>query len=175
MPTHVAMDALRRDFTIGAIYYNVKTEQIEDPLNGIEDLERGILRTPMNLEFFRIEALRAIKTSAQYSMIISQEIQGHLINNKEELKKFFRDNPSWVVSELGKMLNQDFAPKAWKLLYDYDFIDIFISKKVLPIYEVNKDILNTKIFNVAVLSHTSYLQGLFRRRESNSSRNFIFI
>jgi tRNA nucleotidyltransferase/poly(A) polymerase len=132
-------------------------------LNGVEDLERGILRTPMNLEFFKIEVLRTIKTSAQYSMTISREIQEHMRGKKDNLKKFYRENPSWIDSELAKMLHLNFSPKAWKLLYDFDFIDILISDKLLPIYEKNKINLRNKIFNVAVLSHFIYLQRLFKK------------
>lgn len=37
-------DALRRDFTVNAIYWNVRDVKIEDPLNGREDLRRKTLR-----------------------------------------------------------------------------------------------------------------------------------
>ncbi len=38
-------DALRRDFTVNALYYDIAAGQLADPLGGLADLERRILRT----------------------------------------------------------------------------------------------------------------------------------
>ena len=48
----VEADLHRRDFTINAIAYNIHTQEIIDPLKGIEDLDKGVLRmvSPGNLE-----------------------------------------------------------------------------------------------------------------------------
>ncbi|MBD3853662.1 MAG: polynucleotide adenylyltransferase PcnB, partial [Acidobacteria bacterium] len=40
-----AEDARRRDFTINALFYNIADFSIIDHVGGIEDLERGIIRT----------------------------------------------------------------------------------------------------------------------------------
>ena len=42
-------DALRRDATLNALFYNLSTGEVEDfTEHGIEDLKAGILRTPMD-------------------------------------------------------------------------------------------------------------------------------
>lgn len=37
-------DASRRDFTVNSIYYKISSEEIVDPLGGIQDLERMVIR-----------------------------------------------------------------------------------------------------------------------------------
>ncbi len=41
----IRVDALRRDFTVNAIYYDVKNEKVVDPTGGQADLKAGLLRT----------------------------------------------------------------------------------------------------------------------------------
>jgi tRNA nucleotidyltransferase (CCA-adding enzyme) len=42
-------DAFRRDLTINSVFYNIMTNEIEDFTKmGIDDLERGIIRTPLD-------------------------------------------------------------------------------------------------------------------------------
>lgn len=40
-------DALRRDATINALFYNLHSDQVEDFSTGLEDLDAGRIRTPM--------------------------------------------------------------------------------------------------------------------------------
>ena len=55
-------DALRRDFTINAIYYNVRTEEVEDPLAGIQDLASGLIRACGEArERFREDPVRVLR------------------------------------------------------------------------------------------------------------------
>lgn len=43
---NVAEDAMRRDLTINAMYYDIDTGQIVDPTGGREDMQKKVLRTP---------------------------------------------------------------------------------------------------------------------------------
>lgn len=39
---------MRRDLTINALFYNLKTEEVEDHTGrGLDDLREGIIRTPL--------------------------------------------------------------------------------------------------------------------------------
>mmetsp|Transcript_21865 Transcript_21865/g.19408 ORF Transcript_21865/g.19408 Transcript_21865/m.19408 type:complete len:349 (+) Transcript_21865:86-1132(+) len=57
-------DSLRRDLTINAMFYNVNTRKIEDFTHkGIEDLKKGIIRTPVEpLQTFLDDPLRVLRT-----------------------------------------------------------------------------------------------------------------
>ena len=64
-------DSLRRDFTINALFYNVTSELIEDFTGkGINDLNSGIIRTPLdpNITFTDdpLRILRAIRFASRY-------------------------------------------------------------------------------------------------------------
>ncbi|EGO02775.1 hypothetical protein SERLA73DRAFT_176148 [Serpula lacrymans var. lacrymans S7.3] len=68
IPTEVAFgtplqDALRRDITINALFYNVHDRAVEDHTNkGLDDLKNGIIRTPLEpLETFRDDPLRVLR------------------------------------------------------------------------------------------------------------------
>ena len=41
-------DAERRDLTINALFYNIHTKEIEDWTGqGVDDLQKGVIRTPL--------------------------------------------------------------------------------------------------------------------------------
>ncbi|KHN99281.1 Poly A polymerase, head domain protein [Metarhizium album ARSEF 1941] len=55
-------DALRRDATINALFYNIHTDQIEDFTGGMRDLTARVLRTPLSpLETFKDDPLRVLR------------------------------------------------------------------------------------------------------------------
>lgn len=55
-------DALRRDATINALFYNIQTDSIEDFTGGQPDLQHGIIRTPLEpLQTFRDDPLRVLR------------------------------------------------------------------------------------------------------------------
>ncbi|KIJ21452.1 hypothetical protein PAXINDRAFT_159537 [Paxillus involutus ATCC 200175] len=56
-------DALRRDLTINALFYNIHTRSVEDHTEkGLDDLRKGIIRTPLpSLQTFHDDPLRVIR------------------------------------------------------------------------------------------------------------------
>ncbi|PSF38369.1 [cytidine(C)-cytidine(C)-adenosine (A)]-adding enzyme [Aphanothece hegewaldii CCALA 016] len=68
-------DLQRRDFTINAIAYNLHTQTLIDPLNGLEDLKRGIIKmvSSANLEDDPLRLLRAYRQAAQLNFKIDYE------------------------------------------------------------------------------------------------------
>lgn len=59
--TDITKDALRRDFTCNAIYYDVKNEKIIDPLGGIADIEHKIIRANDPQRIFASDGLRILR------------------------------------------------------------------------------------------------------------------
>ncbi|MEL6930726.1 MAG: CCA tRNA nucleotidyltransferase [Cyanobacteria bacterium J06600_6] len=70
-------DLHRRDFTINAIAYNLRSQQLVDPLNGLQDIEQGVLRmvAPENLEDDPLRLLRAYRQAAQLDFTIETATQ----------------------------------------------------------------------------------------------------
>lgn len=55
-------DALRRDATINALFYNIHTQKVEDFTTGIQDLQERVIRTPLEpLQTFRDDPLRVLR------------------------------------------------------------------------------------------------------------------
>ena len=65
-------DASRRDLTINSLFYNINTSEIEDYIGGLQDLKRGIARTPMDpVQTFLDDPLRILRTvrfAARYNL-----------------------------------------------------------------------------------------------------------
>lgn len=73
-------DALRRDFTVNALFYNLNEEKVEDLTGkGLEDLRYGRLRTPLEpLQTFKddpLRVLRAIRFSARLGFAMVPELE----------------------------------------------------------------------------------------------------
>ena len=57
----IKADAMRRDFTCNAIYYDITHDEIIDPLHGLEDIERKILRAHNPERIFASDGLRILR------------------------------------------------------------------------------------------------------------------
>ena len=85
-----AEDAVRRDFTINALFYDPKTSTVVDFVNGMSDLKAGIIRAVGEpKERFREDALRLLRAvrfktrfGFEFDPATSEAIQnrGHLIS-----------------------------------------------------------------------------------------------
>ena len=71
----IETDLTRRDFTINAIACNLHSRELVDPLNGLKDLQQGIIRAVsyQNLEDDPLRLLRAYRQAAQLNFTIEAE------------------------------------------------------------------------------------------------------
>ncbi len=71
---NIIEDALRRDFTINAIYLNVDTKKLEDPLLGLLDLNSKVLRAcgdaQQRFAEDPIRVLRMVRLAAQLKFLV---------------------------------------------------------------------------------------------------------
>lgn len=72
-------DAIRRDFTINAMFYNIESQYIEDFCNGYQDIQNKIIRTPINPHKTFLDdplrLLRAIRFAGKFQFNIVPEIE----------------------------------------------------------------------------------------------------
>lgn len=55
-------DAMRRDATVNALFYNIHSGDVEDFVGGLRDMEAGIIRTPMDpFQTFMDDPLRVLR------------------------------------------------------------------------------------------------------------------
>ena len=77
---NIQQDALRRDFTVNALYYNISDFSIIDYAGGVEDLKNGVLRMLGDPETrYRedpVRMLRAVRFAAKLGFRVSAETEG---------------------------------------------------------------------------------------------------
>jgi len=74
-----ADDAIRRDFTINALMYDVGSKEIRDWAGGLDDIEAGVLRTigdpDRRLQEDPVRIVRAVKFSVRLDLEIEPELR----------------------------------------------------------------------------------------------------
>jgi tRNA nucleotidyltransferase (CCA-adding enzyme) len=116
-------DAMRRDATVNALFYNINTEQIEDFTNqGFDDMAKRIIRTPLEpYQTFKddpLRVLRLIRFASRLDYTIDSEALEAMSNQdiKDALrKKISRER---VGVELEKALRGPDPHDAMRLVYE---------------------------------------------------------
>jgi tRNA nucleotidyltransferase/poly(A) polymerase len=117
-------DLLRRDFTINALAEDIDGNLI-DLFNGVSDLNRGILRTPMDARITLMDdplrILRALRFTITKKLTMHTDIwdamkQPNILKKLEQTVSHER-----IREELTKMFNTD-TPRSFRLLNDIDEI-----------------------------------------------------
>jgi len=128
-------DAQRRDFCVNAMFYNLNEGCIEDLCQGLEDLEKKILRTPLDpMETFAddpLRVLRAVRFAARLNFELDtaivaaaklEQVQASLLN------KVSRER---VGVEVEKMMKNPHALRAVELIADLNLADVTFQSSVL--------------------------------------------
>ena len=121
-------DAERRDINFNALYKNISTGEIMDFTGkGIEDLEKGLIRTPIDPDkTFQDDALRQlrlIRFYAKYGYDIPLYIIRSMKKNAHRLKDISSER---IQDELNKMLITTRPAQALKLLKITGLLDYII-------------------------------------------------
>jgi len=100
-------DLARRDFTINAIAYRPKTDELRDPFGGRADIERGIVRAVGDAEERmredRLRALRAIRFASRYGFAIEPGTLAAIRSSAPHLTRLSHER---VQQELVKTMEQ---------------------------------------------------------------------
>lgn len=99
-------DAMRRDLTINALYYNISTDEICDITKmGLDDMKNQILRCTGEPDVVfsddPLRILRVIRFSARLGWGIERKTWLGMITNRNEIKKLTQER---VTDEINKML-----------------------------------------------------------------------
>lgn len=153
-------DLKRRDFTINAMAYN--GTEIVDEFEGLQDLEKGIIRAVGNAEErFTEDALRilrALRFSAQLNYEIEPDTVKAIIKLKDNLKQISAER---IRVELTKLLMSG-HPQKLTDVYNYGVTEV-----VLPIYNAYSDDERSKIIEALTYSVKAGRIVSFGNVESN--------
>ncbi|MHB1653717.1 MAG: tRNA nucleotidyltransferase/poly(A) polymerase family protein [Desulfitobacteriaceae bacterium] len=98
-------DAMRRDFTLNALYSRVGTGELVDPVSGLLDLQAGIVRACGNPEErFQedpLRILRLVRIAVQYGFRIEELTWAAAVNALPRLVNVARER---ITEELSKIL-----------------------------------------------------------------------
>ena len=113
-------DQNRRDFTINALALNLSEEDfgnLLDPFNGVKDLEKKIIKTPLNPNITYsddpLRMLRAIRFATQLDFFIETKSLEAITNNSNRIKIITNER---IVTELNKILQSQKPSKGFLLL-----------------------------------------------------------
>lgn len=113
-------DAIRRDFTINALYYNVSTGEILDMVNGRQDIDDCIIRTTNSNPdlIFRedpLRILRAVRMSCEFEFVISDDTYAAMTRNVDRLEIITKER---IQSELNRILLSRNAANGINILHN---------------------------------------------------------
>ena len=121
-------DALRRDFTVNALYYNIEDFSVVDYAKGIEDLHQRVIRLIGTPEVrFRedpIRMLRAVRLAAKLNFELEASIKKYL----PELVYLLDFVPkARLFDEIVKIIKSGSAVKTFELMLTYNLL-----KQIMP-------------------------------------------
>lgn len=120
-------DALRRDFTINALFYDLDRRQVLDWCGGMEDVTRRTIHTIGNpIVRFRedpVRILRAIKFAARLDLGIDPEVYESMVACRDELTKAARPR---IFEEILRLLRGGAAHRSMWLLWETGILALLI-------------------------------------------------
>ena len=126
-------DAERRDLSINSLFYNINEKKVEDFTGkGINDLEKGIIETPIKPEITftddTLRILRMLRFAIKFKFRIANDINDYIEKNKDEIINTFYKNISRerIEKELYKIFNMDNSSFAIAYLYSFNILDIIL-------------------------------------------------
>jgi poly(A) polymerase len=112
-------DAIRRDFTINGLFYDLERREVIDYVGGVRDLRDAVVRTIGEPDTrFRedpVRILRAIKFSARLDFGIAPEVYDAIVDIRGELS---RSAPPRVLEEILRLLRGGAAQRSVYLMWD---------------------------------------------------------
>lgn len=87
-------DAVRRDFTMNALFYDIERREVVDYVGGLADIEHRVIRTIGDADVrFRedpVRILRAIKFAARLDLGIEPQVYDAMVAHREDLLRAAR-------------------------------------------------------------------------------------
>ncbi|CAG8488975.1 10206_t:CDS:10 [Ambispora leptoticha] len=126
-------DALRRDITINALFYNIHTHQVEDLTGkGLSDLEAGLIRTPLSAyQTFKddpLRVIRCIRFASRFDFKLVEEIRETIKNEEIRTALMSKISRERFGIEVDKMIKGPDPLHSFELIHSLDLFDIIFTR-----------------------------------------------
>ena len=117
-------DSFRRDLTINALYYDMRTEELVDWHGGLHDLRDGVIKTMTDADLsIRSDlntGIRAMRFKARYGFRFSDGLERAMRANAAEYLSLME--PAAKGSQTPRMFRGGFALNSFEVLKDYNVL-----------------------------------------------------
>ncbi len=124
-------DALRRDFTINGLFYDIRTATVIDWIGGIRDLEARVVRTIGEPDVrFRedpVRMLRAIRFASQLRFSIERKTWSSICLVAPDIE---RAAPPRILEEVYRVMRAGGAARAFRMMAAAGLLDRFLEELV---------------------------------------------
>jgi len=129
-------DALRRDFTINAMFLDPETGQVLDFVDGQRDLEAGVVRTVGEAgERFaedHLRMLRAVRFAARLGFRLDEATMAAVLQRRDRIHRVSAER---IRDELGRILTEGGARRGFELLHESRLLE-----EILPEVEAMRGV-----------------------------------
>ena len=127
-------DQNRRDFTINTLALCLNEDsfgELLDPFNGISDLEKGIIRTPLDADITYsddpLRMMRAVRFATQLDFTIENNSLEAIERNAKRLEIISQER---IIDELNKIILAQTPSKGFKILFNTKLLHQFFPEFV---------------------------------------------
>jgi poly(A) polymerase len=133
-------DALRRDFTINGLFYNIADYSVIDYVGGLEDLDAGLVRTIGDPDIrFRedpVRMMRGVEFASRLGFAITPDAYEAILDHRKEIAK---SAPPRVTEELSQSLRGGHALPTFLLLREVGLLDVLLPELAAVLREIDPE------------------------------------
>jgi poly(A) polymerase len=120
-------DAVRRDFTMNALFYDIERRELVDFVGGLDDVERRLIRTIGDADVrFRedpVRILRAIKFAARLDFAIEPNVYDAMVAHREDLLRAARPR---LLEEVLRLLRGGASRRSFWLAWETGVLSVIL-------------------------------------------------
>lgn len=133
-------DALRRDFTINGLFYNIADFSVVDYVGGLDDLDAGLIRTIGDPDIrFRedpVRMMRGVEFASRLGFAITPDSYEAILDHRKEIAK---SAPPRVTEELSQSLRGGHALPTFLLMREVGLLDVLLPELAAVLREIDPE------------------------------------
>jgi len=133
-------DALRRDFTINGLFYDIADFSVIDYVGGLEDLDAAVIRTIGDPDIrFRedpVRMMRAVEFASRLGFAITPDAYEAILDHRKEIAK---SAPPRVTEEISQSLRGGHALPTFLLMREVGLLDVLLPELAHVLREIDPD------------------------------------